>query len=351
MIRRPPRSTLFPYTTLFRSDRRAPVEARAARRPGDRAHEARRRLGTEGAGPWDGPAPAAARTPHGARRGRAADRGRVLGPGALARVRVPVVTLHLAGPGGDGRDADPEARRRVVPGEAVRGGIEVTRAAVVALGTLGVGDARVALERRGLAPARELDLLLGCERRARVGEVEVRHAGDQLLRVREAGERVLGRDLRERGRLVHDAFEGLAREVRCRGAGGSSAGEHSEGQPLVARVGDRFDLAEPHGGAEGALLDQVTVRRRRARRDGALEDADQEIGVHTAVPPTVSSSMRIVGSPTPTGTDWPSLPQVPTPSSSLRSRPTRATRVSASGPLPISVAPLTGAVTRPSSIR
>src|SRR2546428_10054427 len=25
MIRRPPRSTLFPYTTLFRSDRRAPV--------------------------------------------------------------------------------------------------------------------------------------------------------------------------------------------------------------------------------------------------------------------------------------------------------------------------------------
>src|SRR3712207_7871303 len=25
MIRRPPRSTLFPYTTLFRSDRRAPI--------------------------------------------------------------------------------------------------------------------------------------------------------------------------------------------------------------------------------------------------------------------------------------------------------------------------------------
>src|SRR5438045_8066412 len=39
----------------------------------------------------------------------------------------------------------------------------------------------------------------------------------------------------------------------------------------------------------------------------------------TAVPPTVISSIRIVGSPTPTGTDWPSLPQVPTPSSSARS--------------------------------
>src|SRR2546426_9198664 len=37
MIRRPPRSTLFPYTTLFRSRRgrrrRAPESARASRRP------------------------------------------------------------------------------------------------------------------------------------------------------------------------------------------------------------------------------------------------------------------------------------------------------------------------------
>src|SRR2546425_5152054 len=31
MIRRPPRSTLFPYTTLFRSDRRARAPAGAAR--------------------------------------------------------------------------------------------------------------------------------------------------------------------------------------------------------------------------------------------------------------------------------------------------------------------------------
>src|SRR5207247_5022557 len=144
------------------------------------------------------------------------------------------------------------------------------------------------------------------------------------------GKRVLGRDLRERGRLVQDAFEGLAREVRRRGAGGSPAGEHPEGQPLVARVGDRFDLAEPDGGAEGALLDQVTVRRRRARRDGALEDADQELGVHTAVPPTVSASLRIGGRPTPTGPASPSLPQSPTPSSHLRSAPPRAARGSTS---------------------
>src|SRR5690348_18195975 len=38
MIRRPPRSTLFPYTTLFRSPRGAPASAgpRAARRVGTR---------------------------------------------------------------------------------------------------------------------------------------------------------------------------------------------------------------------------------------------------------------------------------------------------------------------------
>src|SRR3712207_7560120 len=49
MIRRPPRSTLFPYTTLFRSAR--PVHggrARAARRSGDaadRRHGRQRRVG------------------------------------------------------------------------------------------------------------------------------------------------------------------------------------------------------------------------------------------------------------------------------------------------------------------
>src|SRR5258708_24647431 len=33
MIRRPPRSTLFPYTTLFRSRRNAPVDGRDERPP------------------------------------------------------------------------------------------------------------------------------------------------------------------------------------------------------------------------------------------------------------------------------------------------------------------------------
>src|SRR5258708_20515551 len=47
MIRRPPRSTLFPYTTLFRSrivvvqfDRRQPTHRRQSRRPRNVAHAA-----------------------------------------------------------------------------------------------------------------------------------------------------------------------------------------------------------------------------------------------------------------------------------------------------------------------
>ena len=50
-----------------------------------------------------------------------------------------------------------------------------------------------------------------------------------------------------------------------------------------------------------------------------------------AVPPTVSPSMRSVGCPTPTGTLWPSLPQVPTPLSSFMSLPIMVTRVSMIG--------------------
>src|SRR3712207_7352639 len=42
MIRRPPRSTLFPYTTLFRSDRAVRVPA-AAERAADRAADQRAR--------------------------------------------------------------------------------------------------------------------------------------------------------------------------------------------------------------------------------------------------------------------------------------------------------------------
>ena len=69
------------------------------------------------------------------------------------------------------------------------------------------------------------------------------------------------------------------------------------------------------------------------------------------VPPTVRPLMRIVGKPTPTGTDWPFLPHVPTPVSRARSLPTMVMRVRTSGPLPMRLAPLTGRVSLPCSMR
>ena len=52
--------------------------------------------------------------------------------------------------------------------------------------------------------------------------------------------------------------------------------------------------------------------------------------------------MRSVGCPTPTGTLWPSFPQVPTPLSRRMSLPIMLIFFSDSGPLPMMVAPLTG---------
>src|SRR5437879_4457764 len=80
---------------------------------------------------------------------------------------------------------------------------------------------------------------------------------------------------------------------------------------------------------------------RQLKRDSDSVERGWKDGPH-AVPPTVSPSILSVGCPTPTGTLWPSFPQVPTPVSSARSLPIIETRVSASGPLPISVAPFTG---------
>src|SRR3712207_8348658 len=66
MIRRPPRSTLFPYTTLFRSPRRRPGPGVVRRRPGEHRREERARSGPgRGVGPWassdDGPGSIAGR--------------------------------------------------------------------------------------------------------------------------------------------------------------------------------------------------------------------------------------------------------------------------------------------------
>src|SRR3954468_7671943 len=92
-------------------------------------------------------------------------------------------------------------------------------------------------------------------------------------------------------------------------------------------------------------------RHRIIRRQGNQRPVRNFFQEIHPVPPTVKPSILRVGWPTPTGTLCPSLPQGPMPLASPRSLPIMLTRVSASGPLPMSVAPFTGCVTLPSSMR
>src|SRR5258708_19162593 len=140
--------------------------------------------------------------------------------------------------------------------------------------------------------------------------------------------------------------------------GDQKTGDHEENGHAVIAVDHR--RADPTGRdqqRQRAVHEVVGERemQQEHRKDG---HAAQKINPRAPlrawrqpVPPTVSASMRSVGWPTPTGIDCPSLPQVPTPLSSFRSLPTMLTRVSTSGPLPISVPPLTGAPTLPFSIK
>src|SRR6185369_14703223 len=82
-----------------------------------------------------------------------------------------------------------------------------------------------------------------------------------------------------------------------------------------------------------------------------LQDVATPVLAQAAVPPTVRPSTSKVGWPTPAGTLWPPLPQMPTPSSSARSLPMPLTRVSTVGPSPISVAPLIGSAITPPRMR
>ncbi len=131
--------------------------------------------------------------------------------------------------------------------------------------------------------------------------------------------------------------------------------ENPQAQTPLARTLELLDFAQAHARGQRLGADRAALRPRSRlsfspRREPIRQASNPSPpslslwGSYALVPPTVIPSIRIVGSPTPTGTDCPSLPQVPIPESRLRSLPTILTRVSTSGPLPISVAPLTGRV-------
>src|SRR5262249_21370935 len=125
---------------------------------------------------------------------------------------------------------------------------------------------------------------------------------------------------------------------------------------LGAGLGEVFDRPVAYPAARLAAHLRERLRLLRALLPRALHQLPRELlrrrPAHpaTRVPPTVMPSMRSVGSPTPTGTDWPSFPHVPIPGSGMGSHPTMETFLSASGPTPISMAFFTGRPSFPSSI-
>src|SRR5205809_4089854 len=91
------------------------------------------------------------------------------------------------------------------------------------------------------------------------------------------------------------------------------------------------------------------VLSRQLKRDSDSVERGWKDGCH-AVPPTVSPSILSVGCPTPTGTLWPSFPQVPTPVSSARSLAMIETRVSTYGSVALGVGALAGEAALPVSM-
>src|SRR5450432_3000446 len=111
----------------------------------------------------------------------------------------------------------------------------------------------------------------------------------------------------------------------------------------VERLGERA-LGNENNTHDRRELEKLRAPARRPRGGRFFSSA------HQPVPPTVIRSIRSVGWPTPTGTPWPFLPQVPMPVSSARSLPIMVMRCRSVGPLPISMAPFSGAPILPFSI-
>src|SRR6185312_8348826 len=139
--------------------------------------------------------------------------------------------------------------------------------------------------------------------------------------------------------------------------GSSIAIGEFRGQQRVADQERRFHRAGGHieWFRDGALGDEHREHDARKLHDlpqpatGLAANRDI-LAAHRPVPPTVIRSMRSVGWPTPTGTPWPFLPQVPIPLSSARSLPIMVIRWRSVGPLPISIVPFSGVPILPFSI-
>src|SRR5262249_5601367 len=129
-----------------------------------------------------------------------------------------------------------------------------------------------------------------------------------------------------------------------------AVGDHADADALGLRRGQRLDVAPV-----GADLGLVPARHHRLDLLAGLGQPNNAIANleqlrHAAVPPMVRLDTRSVGTPSPTGTPWPSLPHVPG-GPMAKSLPSASMRVSTSGPLPMRLPSRSGSVILPFSIR
>src|SRR2546425_7448273 len=276
MIRRPPRSTLFPYTTLFRSplpprlregDPRQ--EARGADRGADGQRGPRRAAGgaaeprdREGAGVAED-----RRRPRFARSGEAACRRGLLPRAARGRGHPRGEESPRQGSGEDepgdergGRPDDGEAeRRRRLAGEADP---------LPALGWKGWQPADDEPERPAGAVRLRGDAVQGDREGARRLEVTV-----LKLTLEYDGTDFVGWQTQPNGRSVQQELEkGIERLcgelVRVTGAGRTDAGVHARGQVASLRAPRELPLRAWTAGLNALLPDDVACLRAEAAPEG-----------------------------------------------------------------------------------
>src|SRR5690554_2444478 len=227
-------------------------------------------------------------------------------------------------------------------------------------GPVAIFDARVdasrclfARERRleGRLPVDRIDLAI-----VKI-EIEVVRTVADKLRIGRSGIRVVLAKAHELERIVHEERDPFIAKIARVDKTGLLAAHDAEPEPSRARLFEMFGLAHAHGSrkvltARGHGLSDLGALRSRLldRTRGAFDEFVFEFA-HSAVPPTVMERILTVGHPTPTGTLWPSLPHVHTPSEAAKSFPSMTTSFMTSGPFPMRFTPLRGAVILPSSIK
>src|SRR6266545_2835619 len=267
-----------------------------------------------------------------------------------ARAVDPVPHLRLAVLGGQGRRVAPCPGQRQRSVDPLGGGDRDLDHRVAVARRLDLADLRVGRPGARLEVQGELDLPLG--RDLDLPGVEKAVEWLEGGGVGEDVARVLGRHLEVGPRLGEAPAQAVLAEVG--GVGVAQPALAHDPDPHAGRGGggEPLDLAlegvDPGpGGLLGICLDALAAGRLTGQ---PLDDLVQLDG-HAAppVPPTVMRAIRMVGAPLPTGTPWPSLPQMPSLTS--KSLPRASIAAITLGPSPTRLAPRTGVVTSPFSIR